>query len=50
MNNDFVAQTIRNLMSVVCALEPDPEWRDEYMIDDVLKDAQTAIDILNKGE
>jgi hypothetical protein len=37
-------------MSVVCALELDPEWRDEYMIDDVLKDAQTAIDILNKGE
>ena len=49
-DDDFVKQTIRNLMSVVCALEPDPEWRDEYMIDDVLKDAQTAIDILTKGE
>jgi hypothetical protein len=50
MNNDFVTQTIRNLMSVVCALEPDPQWREEYMIDEVLKDADTAIQMLTKGD
>ena len=49
-DNEFLTQTIRNLMSVVCALEPDPERREEHMIDEVLKDADTAIQILAKGE
>lgn len=50
LEHEFLTQTIRNLMSVVCALEPDPEWREEYMIDEVLKDADTAIQMLTKGE
>lgn len=50
VDHEFVMQTIRNLMSVVCALEPDPEWRKAHMIDEVLKDADTAIQILTKGE
>jgi hypothetical protein len=49
-DNEFVMQTIRNLMSVVYDLEPDPEWRQEHMIDEVLKDAEHAIQILTKGE
>ena len=49
-NNEFVLQTIRNLMSVVCALEPDPEWREHYMIDEVLQDADHAIQLLTKGD
>jgi hypothetical protein len=49
-DREFVMQTIRNLMSVVCALEPDTERRREYMIDEVLQDADHAIQILTKGE
>jgi hypothetical protein len=50
VDHEFVMQTIRNLMSVVCALEPNPERREAHMIDEVLKDADTAIQILTKGE
>jgi hypothetical protein len=50
MDKDFILQTIRNLMSLVGALEPEPEWREYYMIDEVLKDADTAIQMLTKGE
>jgi hypothetical protein len=50
MDKDFVLQTIRNLMSLVGALEPEPEWREYYMIDEVLQDADRAIQLLIKGD
>ena len=50
MNEDFVIKTIRNLMALVRELEPDTEWREHYNVDEVMQDASTAIQILNKGE
>ena len=50
LDDDFVITSIRNLMTLVRELEPDPEWREQYMVDEVMKDANTAIQILTKGE
>ena len=49
-DDDFVITTIRNLMTLVRELEPDPEWREQYMVDEVMQDASMAIQMLNKGE
>ena len=49
-DDDFVITSIRNLMTLVRELEPDPEWREHYMVDEVMKDANTAIQMLTKGE
>ena len=49
-DDDFVITTIRNLMTLVRELEPDPQWREQYMVDEVMQDANKAIQMLNKGE
>jgi hypothetical protein len=50
MENDFVITTIRNLMTLVRELEPDPEWKEYYNVDEVMQDANLSIQMLNKGE
>jgi hypothetical protein len=49
-DNEFVMQTIRNLMNLVEALEPDTRWREHNTGDDIRGDANNAILILKKGE
>jgi hypothetical protein len=49
-DNEFVMQTIRNLMNLVEALEPDTRWREHNNVDDIMGDANNAILILKKGE
>jgi len=50
LDNDFLITTIRNLMTLVRELEPDPEWREYYNVDEVMQNASMAIQMLNKGE
>jgi hypothetical protein len=50
MDKDFVLKTIIDLASLIYDLEPDPDSRQIYMIDVLLKDAETAIQMLTKGE
>lgn len=49
-NEDFVITSIRNLMTLVRELEPNLEWRENYMVDEIMQDANKAIQILTKGE
>lgn len=49
-DDDFVIATIRNLMTLVRELEPDIEWREHYMVDEIMQDANKAIQMLTKGE
>jgi len=50
VDHEFVMQTIRNLMNLVQALEPDTRWREHNNVDDIMVDANKAILILKKGE
>jgi len=50
LDDDFLITTIRNLMTLVRELEPDPEWREYYNVDEVMQNASMAIQMLNKGE
>jgi hypothetical protein len=49
-DDDFLITTIRNLMNLVQALEPDTRWREHNNVDDIMVDANKAILILKKGE
>jgi hypothetical protein len=50
LDDDFLITTIRNLMNLVQALEPDTRWREHNNVDDIMVDANKAILILKKGE
>jgi hypothetical protein len=50
LDYDFLITTIRNLMNLVQALEPDTRWREHNNVDDIMVDANKAILILKKGE
>jgi hypothetical protein len=47
---DTVEQALGDMASLIHQLEPDPEYREMFRVDEVLKQAQEAYEIITKAQ
>lgn len=47
-NRKIIEQTIHRMAELIYQLEPDPEYMEMYGVESVIKQAQAALEILNK--
>lgn len=50
MSNDLLIKTLRDLIFTIEELAPDPEFRDQFNIDQILEDARNAVIFLRGND